>query len=54
MSLSAIIPTYWEACSIADAVTAAGAVADVVIVIDGGSNDGTAEIAGLIGATQRG
>ena len=48
--LSAIIPTYREACGIADAVAAAGAVADEVIVVDSGSNDGTAEIAARAGA----
>jgi GT2 family glycosyltransferase len=46
MWLSAIIPTYQEACGIADAVAAAGTVADEVIVVDSGSDDGTAEIAG--------
>jgi rSAM/selenodomain-associated transferase 2 len=50
MWLSAIIPTYQEACGITGAVTAAAAVADEVIVVDGGSDDGTGEIALRAGA----
>lgn len=50
MRLSAIIPTWCEAGYIADAVTAARAVADEVLVVDGGSSDSTRREAEAAGA----
>jgi rSAM/selenodomain-associated transferase 2 len=48
--LSIIIPTWQEAASIADAVAEARAIGDEVIVVDGGSPDGTASLAAHAGA----
>jgi rSAM/selenodomain-associated transferase 2 len=50
-SIAAIIPTFCEAQNIGAAVDAARAIADEVIVADGGSPDDTAEIARARGAT---
>jgi rSAM/selenodomain-associated transferase 2 len=49
-TLSAIIPAFREVDRIERAVRAAAAVADEVIVVDGGSADGTAECAAAAGA----
>ena len=49
-SVSAIIPAWNEARTIAAAVGAARGIADEVIVVDAGSPDGTAEIAASSGA----
>ncbi|MEZ4409180.1 MAG: TIGR04283 family arsenosugar biosynthesis glycosyltransferase [Polyangiales bacterium] len=48
--VSAVIPAWMEGARVADAVRAARAVADEVIVSDGGSTDGTAERARDAGA----
>lgn len=48
--LSVIIPTWCEAASITDAVRAASAIGDEVIVADAGSPDQTAELARAAGA----
>lgn len=50
MRLSAIVPTWQEASWIRDSVTRARRVADEVIVADGGSSDGTLQIARAAGA----
>lgn len=50
MRISAIIPAWNEALTIADAIDAARTVADEIIVADGGSPDGTAERAAAAGA----
>jgi rSAM/selenodomain-associated transferase 2 len=50
MRLSAIIPTWQEEARIGEAVAAARAVADEVVVSDGGSSDLTAAIAASVGA----
>ncbi|HET6337219.1 MAG TPA: TIGR04283 family arsenosugar biosynthesis glycosyltransferase [Polyangiales bacterium] len=50
MKISAIIPAWNEVLTIADAVDSARAVADEIIVADGGSLDGTAERAAAAGA----
>jgi rSAM/selenodomain-associated transferase 2 len=49
--LSVLIPAFREATQIADAVTQARLVADEVVVADGGSDDGTVELARGAGAT---
>jgi len=49
-TLSAIIPTFCEVERIEQAVRAAAAVADEVIVCDGGSADGTVDRAAAAGA----
>jgi rSAM/selenodomain-associated transferase 2 len=49
-TLSAIIPAFCEAERIARAVRGAAAIGDEVIVVDGGSRDGTAERAAAAGA----
>jgi rSAM/selenodomain-associated transferase 2 len=49
-TLSAIIPAFREVDRIERAVRAAAAIADEVIVVDGGSADGTAECAAAAGA----
>lgn len=51
MAISAIIPTWQEAAWIGPTVRAARAVADEVIVADGGSSDATVDIARAAGAT---
>jgi rSAM/selenodomain-associated transferase 2 len=48
--LSVIIPTWQEAACIADAVRAASAIADEVIVVDANSPDATARVARGAGA----
>jgi len=48
--LSLVIPTLNEAPSLADAIAHAQEVADEVIVSDGGSHDGSAELARQAGA----
>jgi rSAM/selenodomain-associated transferase 2 len=50
MKISAIIPAWNEVLTIAEAVDNARAVADEIIVADGGSPDGTAERAAAAGA----
>jgi len=50
MKISAIIPAWNEASTIAAAVEAARAVADEIIVADGGSHDGTAQRVAAAGA----
>lgn len=50
LTVSVIIPTFCEAGGIADAVRRAQEVGDEVIVVDGGSSDGTAELARAAGA----
>jgi rSAM/selenodomain-associated transferase 2 len=50
MRLSVIIPTWREAPLIEDAVDAAAEIGDEIIVVDGGSCDGTAELARTAGA----
>jgi rSAM/selenodomain-associated transferase 2 len=50
MRLSAIIPTWQEEARIGEAVAAARAIADEVVVSDGGSTDRTAAIARSMGA----
>jgi rSAM/selenodomain-associated transferase 2 len=50
MKLSVIISTWCEADLIAEAVEAARRIGDEVIVADGGSTDGTADIARAAGA----
>lgn len=50
MKISAIIPAWNEVLTIADAIEGARAVADEIIVADGGSPDGTAERAAAAGA----
>jgi rSAM/selenodomain-associated transferase 2 len=50
MKISAVIPTLREACWIAESVAGARAIADEVLVADGGSEDGTAAIARAAGA----
>ncbi len=54
MKLSVIIPTWCEADLIADTVEAARRIGDEVIVADGGSTDGTADIACAAGARNPG
>jgi rSAM/selenodomain-associated transferase 2 len=49
-TIAVVIPTWCEAVVIGEAVTAARAVGDEVIVVDAGSPDGTAEIATRAGA----
>lgn len=49
-SLSVIIPTWREADGIGPAVVRAAAIGDEVIVADGGSPDGTGELARAAGA----
>lgn len=49
-SISAIIPCWNEAAVIVQAVTAARAIADEVIVVDAGSQDATASLAADAGA----
>jgi rSAM/selenodomain-associated transferase 2 len=49
-ALSIVIPAWNEARLIADAVQGAARIADEVIVVDGGSEDGTAQLAGAAGA----
>ena len=44
-TLSVVIPTYDEAPLVADAVRCAAAIGDEVVVVDGGSADGTADVA---------
>lgn len=51
MRLSAIIPTFQEAAPIAEAVRSCRAIADEVIVADGGSTDGTLAAATAASAT---
>lgn len=48
--LSAVVPTWREAATIADTVAACRAVADETIVADAGSPDATAALAGAAGA----
>ena len=50
LSLSVVIPTWQEAPLVADAVRCAAKLGDEVIVADGGSPDGTAELARDAGA----
>lgn len=50
-SLSILIPAWNEAPLIADAVRCAQAIGEEVIVVDGGSPDGTADITRTAGAT---
>ena len=50
MKLSVIIPTWCEADLIAGTVEAARRIGDEVIVVDGGSTDGTADIVRTAGA----
>jgi rSAM/selenodomain-associated transferase 2 len=50
MSLSVIIPALQEADLIGEAVTAAAAIGDEVVVVDGQSTDGTGERARAAGA----
>jgi rSAM/selenodomain-associated transferase 2 len=49
-TISVIIPTWREAGEICDAVVSARFAGDEVIVADGGSDDGTAELARAAGA----
>jgi rSAM/selenodomain-associated transferase 2 len=50
LSLSVVVPTWQEAPLIADAVRCAAKLGDEVIVADGGSPDGTADLARDAGA----
>jgi glycosyltransferase involved in cell wall biosynthesis len=50
MRVAAAIPAYEAASSVGSVVARARAVLDDVLVIDDGSNDGTAEAAGVAGA----
>jgi glycosyltransferase involved in cell wall biosynthesis len=50
LSLSVVIPTWVEAPLVADAVRCAARLGDEVIVADGGSPDGTADLARDTGA----
>src|SRR5262252_7140878 len=49
-TISVIIPTWHEAAEVRDAVESARRVGDEVVVADGGSEDGTAELARAAGA----
>ncbi|MGA9867656.1 MAG: glycosyltransferase, partial [Acetobacteraceae bacterium] len=50
MSLSVVIPTLNEAASLPATLGAVGASPDEVLVVDGGSDDGTAAVARAAGA----
>lgn len=50
MRVAAVVPVLCERAAIAEVVRGLGGVVDAVVVVDGGSTDGTAELARAAGA----